>query len=260
MSDINISKPDSQPGTYTHDYVLTAGLTNAQGEMPLTLIVAHAIETATIHANNLGIGYSELQPLGLGWVLARISIEIYDLPAINNRYSMTTWIAGMNRFFSDRCYAMRDTDGRLLAAVRSVWVAIDINTRSMAELTALPASQLPVEPQIECPIRRCMVPAIAPDSPTTAKTYTFSYTDIDFNRHVNTLRYLEAVLNTRSLDFYDHNRVTRADASFERECHYGREVNLITGRSARDREVETTRIVTSDGTTAVTVALRFEPR
>ena len=82
----------------TNTWFLTAGETDARSLMPITLMAARAIETATEHANALGIGYTELAEHRLGWVLARLSIEVLRYPGINETYSMSTWIEGYNRF------------------------------------------------------------------------------------------------------------------------------------------------------------------
>ena len=56
--------------------------------------------------------------------------------------------------------------------------------------------------------------------------YTFRYCDIDFNRHVNTVRYLDLILNHKPLDFYDKNDVGRLDIIFHRECYFGETIEL----------------------------------
>ena len=44
----------------SHKYFLTAGESDAEGRMPLTLVAERIIEVATEHANSLGIGYATL--------------------------------------------------------------------------------------------------------------------------------------------------------------------------------------------------------
>ena len=55
---------------HTHDYFLTAGECDATGHMPVQLLVSRVIEVATEHANSLNIGYANLQPRGIAWVLS----------------------------------------------------------------------------------------------------------------------------------------------------------------------------------------------
>ena len=76
---------NGNPKIYSKVYFLTAGECDAEGRMPLTLLTSRIIESATCHANSLGIGYADLIKLDLAWVLSRVSIEIDDLPGINLR-------------------------------------------------------------------------------------------------------------------------------------------------------------------------------
>ena len=238
-------------------WFLTAGETNAAGKMPITLVVERAIEIATEHANALGIGYSKLAEHRLGWVLARLSVEVVRYPDINEVYSMTTWIEGYNRFFSDRCYEMNDAEGRPLAYIRSMWVAIDMQTRTMADLCNLEREKFPVVERT-CPLAKLRAPLIKKGTPVDESEYTFKYCDIDFNRHVNTIRYLDLVLNQNSMEFYDKHTVRRLDVSFEHECYYGQTVRLLTGDGFVEPLGRVTEIHNGDQR-AVAVKLVYDP-
>lgn len=256
-SNIQLS-PDK--GTLTKTWFLTAGETDAHSLMPITLVATRAIEVATEHANALGIGYSALAESSLGWVLARLSIEMVRYPGINETYSMSTWIEGYNRFFSDRCYEMDDAEGRPLAYIRSMWVAIDMKTRTMADIGKFERERFPVVDR-RCPVEKCRVELIKRGADVDTASYAFKYCDIDFNRHVNTIRYLDLVLNRYSLDFFDRNSVGRLDVSFEHECYYGEEVKLLSGEAAGGENARVTEIHRiTPAQRAVAVRLSFVPR
>ncbi len=237
---------------------LTAGETDARGLMPVTLIASRAIEAATLHANALGIGYSNLSEHRLGWVLARLAIEVRRYPAINETYTLDTWIEGYNKYFSDRCFVMTDERGEVVADIRSVWVAIDTATRRMADLTRLDRKSFPTADRA-CPVGKCRALTIAQDAAAEHTPYSFRFTDFDFNRHVNTVRYLEAVINQRPLDFYDSHDIAVLEASFEHECRFGSAVELVTGPSASAAGAFTTEIV-SDGRRAAAVQITYRDR
>ena len=244
----------------TQSWFLTAGQTDSRSLMPITLIAARCIEVATEHAIALGIGYSELAEHRLGWVLARLSIEMIRYPGINESYSMSTWIEGYNRFFSDRCYVMKDGNGNTVANIRSMWVAIDMKTRSMADLGELERERFPIS-DIKCPVSKERAPLIAKGAEVKSREYNFKYCDIDFNRHVNTIRYLDLVLNSYSLDFFDSNSISRLDVSFEHECYYGETVKLLTGAAIAPANAEVTEIHSIEPQRrAVAVKLTFAPK
>ena len=120
---------------FNSHYNLTAGESDAHSLMPVTLMVERIIEIATRHANSLEVGYEQLKNAGVGWVLSRMSLVVDRFPAINEDYALNTWIESYNRHFSERGFEVVDGGGNIMARGRSTWVAIDMQRRTMADLT-----------------------------------------------------------------------------------------------------------------------------
>lgn len=201
------------------EFFLTAGECDAEERMPLTRIAERIIEVATDHANALGIGYSTLIKYNIGWVLGRVSIQMDRYPGINETYTLTTWIESINRRFSERNFRITDAEGRVLGYARTVWSAIDFGNRNGADLGLLDLDGLP-EPGLPCPIDKTpRIPALPADARST--DYTFRYCDLDFNRHVNTIRYLELLMDQWDLAHYDAMQPARLDLLFHHECRFG---------------------------------------
>lgn len=211
---------------YSESFFLGAGETDAQGTMPLWLIAQRAIELATAHANSLGIGYATLIKRNIGWVLSRLSIETLIPMPINTQYTVTTWIESYNRRFSERNFAITGADGTVYAYVRSIWSAIDYEKRTGADISAVAPEGLPISDR-ECPI--LPAPRIGELGPEAARRpYTFRYCDLDFNRHVNTVRLIELILNQWPLQRYDAYEPVRLDVLFHHESTYGQTVEVLT--------------------------------
>lgn len=209
---------------FTNSYFLTAGECDAQGRIPLTLMMTRLIETATDDANRLGIGYSRLIEYRLGWVLSRVAIEIDERPAINTAYTVTTWIKSLNRLYSERCFEFCLSDGTVFARATSIWVAIDLEKRTPGDLSFIDAEPLILKTKtsdVKLPARPSALAAV-----THERSYTFQYCDLDFYRHVNTVRYVEVVLNQWPLEQYDKNAIGRFEITFNHECHFGDRVEI----------------------------------
>lgn len=241
----------NRPTELTHTYLLTAGESNACGLMPLTLVTERIIEAATEHANALGIGYATLITRNIGWVLSRLSIEMTRYPAINEQYTITTWIESYNRRFSERNFVITDGEGKPIGYARTVWVAMDFASRTVADLTDFEREAFPVS-DLPCPMAK--MPRIAPLPPEAeAESYTFRYCDIDFNRHVNTVRYLALILNHWPLEHHDTHTVQRLDLAFHHECRFGETVRLLVATEGDTSVCELVR----DGERAVGAAIRW---
>lgn len=213
---------------FSRTYFLTAAECNAQGEMPLQLVVERVIEISTLHANAWGVGYAQLIKRNEGWVLSRVTVEMKRYPHINESYTVTTWIEGYNRFFSQRNVAITDAHGQMVGEARTVWMAIDFSTRQGVDISQLSYINENVSD------RRC---TIAPQGrirqvEQRRKTeYAFQYVDCDFNRHVNTVRYIELLMNQFTMQTYDDNMLKRMEIAFLKETHYGDTATIIIDNS-----------------------------
>lgn len=212
-------------GENKKEYLLKPSVSNAQQELPLTLLVDQIIEVATDHANILGIGFLSMEGKDMGWVLSRLSVEMKRWPRVGERYGITTWIESYNSHFSERCFSVEDAGGETIGYVRTVWMVIDLTTHK-----SYGTAGLEVAPEF-VGIRRC--PILRQQrhkhfEPQVVHEYVFKYTDLDFYRHVNTVRYISLLLNQFSLEEFDANMLYRFEIAFMHEARYGQKA-IING-------------------------------
>ena len=209
---------------FSKTYYLAAGECNPQGELPLTLLMTRIIEVATLHANSWGVGYERLIRDNQVWVLSRVAIEMTEYPKVNTNYKLTTWIEDYNRHFSQRNMRIDDENGKPLGYVRTIWMVIDMNTRASVDIEKLGYIRENVS-DIPCPIETQS--RLRPIELGHAVDYTFGYMDCDFNRHVNTVRYLSLLMNMFDMDCYDHYFIRRMELAFIKETRYGETAQFI---------------------------------
>lgn len=223
----------------TLKFQCTAAQCDAQKELSLLSLADNIIETATAHADMLGVGNSAMK--GCGWVLARLTIEMTKFPPALADYEIITWVENWNRHFSERCFQIRDAKGDTLGYARSVWMVMDLDThenRGLGHLN-LPFDVVSSRP---CPIAR-QSKHTAIDCPVVTN-YKFVYSDIDFYRHVNTLRYIQLLLNRFPLEHFDAFRIARFEIAFMHECYYGEEgkVEMCIKDNVADMAISTPRV------------------
>lgn len=209
----------ASPREMEHHYFLVASQCDAQKELSLSMFAQQIIDLSVDHANALDVGYSRLKSIGALWVLSRITVAMKRMPRIEEHYNIITWVESFHRMFSHRNFVVFTPGGEVLGYVRTLWVGIDMESRRPADLSGLVD-----ETQIISP-RECRMPQPAKlrefKEASDIDHYRFQVTDIDFNRHVNSTRYIELILNQWSLDFNDRHRITYFDIAYKHEAHYG---------------------------------------
>lgn len=215
---------NNNPYIYTHTYRLSAAQCNAQRELAPASLVQQIIEVSTEHADMLGIGFERLKEDGNLWVLSRIAIEMKRYPRLFEHYSLSTWIEGYCRNFSERNFEILGEGDEVIGYARTVWFSINMNTRRPADLSGIADIARTVSDH-PCPIaRQGKIHPIT--TPQTVHEYTFVVSDIDVNRHVNSARYVELILNQFTLDSFDEYYLSRFEIEYKRECHFGKSVEV----------------------------------
>ncbi len=216
---------------------------NGQQEIPFTLLTKRILEAATRHAESWGVGYSTLINDRKAWVLSRLAIEMYRYPLINEPCTLQTWIEGYNKLFSSRNFAILDSTGEPCGYARSIWVVIDLDSRSSVDISQFEYISRLVSDK-ECPIdKQSRVHTVNDPQPTECST---RYSDIDLNRHVNSVKYIERVLDLFPFEQYDSHQIRRFEISYANEALYGSTLQILKEEETPDnfifevREPETT--------------------
>ena len=208
---------------FSKKFTLTPGECNGQQEMSLSFLVGRIIKVASMHADLWGVGYEKMISSRTAWVLSRLSIEMKHFPAINQEYTLETWIEDYNTRFSTRNMAILDNKGEVCGYVRTIWLVLDLEARrtaNMEELNELRTLVLDRPCPIDPPTRMRIENGQKIDS------FAVRYSDIDLNRHVNSARYVEYLLNQYPFEWYDNNRITRFEIAYAHEALPGINIDV----------------------------------
>lgn len=218
---------------FSQTFFLTPAECNPMQRMPITLVLSRLIEVATLHADKLNIGFKALSKQNLSWVLTRVAIEMKRYPHVNENYMITTWIESFNKHFSERNFEISDGRGKIFGYARTVWVGINKDTRQAGLVHSEINPELFIGDK-ECPIAKPQRLKPVADNEARISEYRFKYSDIDFNRHVNSCKYVDLLLNQWSLEFHDSHRLERFEIAYTREAYFDDNVLVKVTNSGLD--------------------------
>lgn len=243
-------KKEVKRSELTKSWYISAGDVNAERRLSLPLLISRLIDIATAHANELGIGNSCMPENHYGWVLSRVCVDMREYPAVDQEFYITTWIENWNRHFSERSFSINGHAGNAVGYARQIWMVLDTNTRANAGLSGLSLDESLISGR-ECPVERqgkhrmIYLPEEASEADrrgviATAPVayHTFRYSDLDAYRHVNTIRYIELLMNQFTLSEHDKFYVSRIEISFLDEGYYGETVEVLRSDSGDEGESE----------------------
>ncbi|MDE6417726.1 MAG: hypothetical protein K2K49_00760 [Duncaniella sp.] len=215
--------------THSTDFTLTASDVTPALEMPLSRLVTLVIDTATDHANLLGIGFATLRPHNASWILGRLAVDIREMPTVGGTYALTTWIESASRLASDRSFRLTDMKtGRTMATIHTVWMAIDLTTRRPVDLLGVIGHFKELVSPADPEICRCCGLTLPKDTEVERSyEYTYRVSDIDVNRHVTTRRYIDMIVDLLPLETLLSHRISRFDIAFKNEACYGQTADVL---------------------------------
>lgn len=193
--------------------------------------------TAGNHANERGFGKERLSADGKTWVLSRLVIEMDEYPNEGEKYYVETWVEGVNRLFTSRNFRVLDKDNNIIGHARSTWALIDMETRQPADLTTLYDGELAAYSCEEpCPIKGVSRARVATTEP--AGEFMPLYCDIDYNGHLNSVKYIEHILNVLPLDIFRTHTIHRVEVSYSAECFYRERLAVYIDKKGDDYEYD----------------------
>ena len=181
-------------------------------------IISYMLNVAGTDAHRKGFGVEALQGHSFTWVLSRLAVDINTQPRQYSNIEIDTWVNEFNRLSSTRNFKMRIGEDVIAAGV-SQWCMLNMETRQAVDMTQLKdiyERAMVAEPSpITAPARLRGI------EPQASVSRPVAYSDIDFNRHVNTLRYIDLIFDSLPIELIEKNNGMRLDINFIAEALYG---------------------------------------
>jgi acyl-ACP thioesterase len=188
-----------------------------------TQMGAYLLHAAGQHADGNGFGVADLQGENLTWVLSRFAVEMFRYPRTDEKFFVETWIEDFGRVFTTRNFKVTDEAGSILGAGCAVWCMLDMTSRKAVDLKSKEEYKH-FATGIPCLIER---PAkVGPLSSEPVSRHRVKYSDIDFNRHTNSMKYIEWMIDLFPMDAYLNREVKRMDVNYLNEALFGEVVDI----------------------------------
>lgn len=221
------------------------------------------LNASDLHSSERGFGIDYLQKINRTWVLSRLVIEITQMPKIYEEFSIETWVESAMRFFTNRNFYIEGKDGSPVGYGRSIWAMIDTNSRQPANILDVNGGKLAswIEVEKENPIDKPARIIISKNAELSGE-YKASYSDIDINGHVNSIKYIEHILDLISIDQYKQKFLKKLNIAYITESYVGDILRFYKESNNADNEYYfSIRKVTVDGEVeCVRLQIKFENR
>ena len=200
------------------------------GRIFLGVLGNHLLNAAGNHSQRRGWGIGALNENHYTWVLSRLCIEMEEMPMQYEDIEIRTWVESVMRLFTNRNFSILRPDGTPCGYARSVWAMIDMDTRKPCDLLSLYDGDIlryVVEPEENvCPIQGHG--RLVFREARLARTLDTYYSDVDINGHINSIKYIEHILDLFPRERYERQMVRRLEIAYKAESYLGDRLSFYT--------------------------------
>ena len=182
------------------------------------------LNTAGVDAHGKGFGVDALNADNHSWVLSRMAVEFDSQPTQYTDYTIATWINEYGRVLSTRNFTLTDAAGTEFGRAVTQWAMIDLKSRSALDLSWVGDAH--ADAIVDAPSPTDKPRKIREVNPAQTVEHKVVYRDIDINRHVNTMRYIERMSDMLPVELLMQETPGRFDIHFLRECRYGQTLSV----------------------------------
>ena len=207
---------------YHQDFELTDVYVDCYGRLKSSMILYFAQEVAGRHFAELSMDYESLAQRRLFWAITRNRVQITRMPMRGETIRVETWPMPTTRVAYPRSMVAYDAQGNEVFRSISLWVLMDLNSRSMV----LPGkSGISVAGTL-----RGMELASPLGLPSkllsSQRERTVSFTDLDRNGHMNNCRYLDWISDLLPSPFHAQHPLKEFTICYLSEAREGQQLDL----------------------------------
>lgn len=180
-------------------------------------------------ADEMGFGIPALLPMNYTWIITHLNIEMLFLPRHGEELIVETWIERNAHMLSIRDFRIykKQTNGEeiLIGCAKTVWTVLSLETREIVNIFDHPMFEGAVDGEVLAMARAPrMQPILLEDIEESTDILQYGeilhkiqYSDVDYNRHCNSCKYLEWMINACQLP--DNTSPFRLDINYVKELY-----------------------------------------
>jgi len=216
---------------YRYSYIVPYQDVDATRRLRLYTMENYLLNVAGRVADEMGIGIPSLLPMNYTWIITHLSMEMMFLPRHGEEMIIETWIERNAHMLSVRDFRIYQSqpDGteQLIGCAKSVWAVLDLTSREIVNIFDHTMFDGAVDGEVLNMARAPKLKPIALDNLEDENAalqagevlHEIQYSDVDYNRHCNSCRYLEWMINT--MYAFDNQKPFRLDINYVKELYQG---------------------------------------
>lgn len=233
---------------YTYKYRLGFTDVNSECKMSNKAALKMLENAAGTHSESVGYGLNNREDKGVTWVILSWKVKILKRPKYNSQLTVNTWARDPNKICIYRDYEILDEAGEVCVLATSKCALIDLKTEKLSPITPELVKAYKIEKTSvfeDCTLNKLPEPKTI----VSKMKYKILRSDIDMNKHVHNLYYLDFAYETLPEDIYQAGELNNMEIMYKKQIKLGDNViclytkedekNIVTIKSEDDSILHT---------------------
>lgn len=178
-------------------------------------------DVASVHGEQIGVGYEAMLNKNLYWVLSRVKYNIIKHPQINQEVKVITWPHEKGRIDFDRDFLILNNNNEVLIKGCSKWCIINTVNRSLARTDDVNYNG-EIWTEVNYTDKFNKSPTFEIEGLTPKFSYVVNFSDLDHNQHMNNTIYANLIYNAIT-----NKNVNNFQINFISECKLNDCINVF---------------------------------
>lgn len=204
---------------FEKDYLIHYYETGRNQELSINALMCYFEEMALLQSEAGKVGIDYYLEHQVAWMLTQFDIQIHKPVCFPQTLKIVTQPSGYFRFLGYRDFFVFNPMGEQAITARSAWIFVNTENKRPTKVHD------PITIAYGLPLNADTKKEFEPLPQFTLshheKEFQVRHSDIDFNKHVNNVKYVEWALEALPLDLHENLRLTRIQIAFKKETHYG---------------------------------------
>lgn len=197
---------------------------DSMGKMLPTTAMNYFQEVSTNQGDALGIGSDFLYENHLAWFLVKYSIRFNHYPRYKDDVVVTTRATGMDKYCAIRRFTIEDENEEVMVVADTQWLLMNRKNEKMERIDEYPEFDVYDCHEKGEPVFKKLTKI---NKVNYEKTFDVRFLDIDFNKHVNHVKYLAWAIEVLPLEAAKTMALSEAKIVYKTQCFYGDKVRTL---------------------------------
>lgn len=184
-------------------------------------------DVAGKHSNIAGYGLNNIVETRVTWVLLNWKVKVFNRPLYGETILVKTWARDTAKFYTYRDFEVYNSNNELVAIATSKWALLDANTMSLIKIPDEVIAPYEIETKKVFGTEPEPNKIMLPDEVSSVSNYVVGRKDIDINRHVHNVTYMDIAYEVLPEEVYDNIDCNSFEIMYKKETKLGETIKCF---------------------------------